>query len=184
MNATKIATLVVAAIATSSIVAAPARKDIVDTAVDSKHFPTLVSLVTRAGLVDTLKGKGPFTVFAPTEAAFKAVPKATLDSLLANNNAGLKKVLLYHVVPGNIMAKDAVAANGKSINTALEGGKIKVTVRNNKVMINNANVVRTDIQASNGVIHVIDRVIVPPAELLAAATPKPAPKSGCSTCDK
>jgi len=171
----------------SSIANAPAKKDIVDTAVDSKAFPTLVSLVQRAGLVDTLKSKGPFTVFAPSEEAFKALPKATLDAVLADKEL-LKSVLLYHVVPGKVMAKDAVAANGKSVGTALKGAKVEVKVKDGKVMIDGATVIKTDIAASNGVIHVIDKVIVPSdAEIKASKAkvepaPKPEAKSSCGGC--
>lgn len=150
----------------STIAAAPAKHDIVDTAVNSKQFPTLVSLVQKAGLVDTLKGKGPFTVFAPTEEAFKKLDKKTLDAVL-NDDALLKKVLLYHVVPGKVMAKDVVKLNGKAAKTALKGADVHITVKEGKVMIDKSNVVKTDIEASNGVIHVIDIVLVPSAEELA-----------------
>ncbi len=171
----------------SSIANAPAKKDIVDTAVDSKAFPTLVSLVQRAGLVDTLKGKGPFTVFAPSEEAFKALPKATLDAVLADKEL-LKSVLLYHVVPGKVMAKDAVAANGKAVGTALKGAKLDVKVKDGSVFIDGAKVIKTDIGATNGVIHVIDKVMVPSdAELKGAKAhhepaPKPEAKSSCGGC--
>lgn len=159
-------TAVVALAFASSIAAAPAKKDIVDTAVDSKQFPTLVSLVQKAGLVETLKSKGPFTVFAPTEEAFKKLDKKTLDAVL-NDKELLKKVLLYHVVPGKVMAADVVKLNGKSANTALEGAKVHIKVKNKTVMIDGAKVVKTDISATNGVIHVIDTVLVPSADELA-----------------
>lgn len=135
--------------------------DIVDTAVASKQFPTLVKLVTDAGLVDTLKGAGPFTVFAPTEKAFAKLPKATLKKL-GEDKELLKSVLLYHVVPGKVLAADAVKLNGKTATTA--NGKdiaIKVDAHGN-VRINKSKVVKTDILASNGVIHVIDTVLIPP----------------------
>jgi uncharacterized surface protein with fasciclin (FAS1) repeats len=139
------------------VVANPDKKDIVDTAVGAGSFNTLVTAVKAAGLVETLKGNGPFTVFAPTDEAFAKVPKATLESLLADKEA-LKKVLLYHVVAGNVMAKDVV--NLKEAKT-VQGSAAKVTVKDGKVMIDNANVVKTDIACTNGVIHVIDSVILP-----------------------
>jgi uncharacterized surface protein with fasciclin (FAS1) repeats len=139
------------------VVANPDKKDIVDTAVGAGSFNTLVTAVKAAGLVETLKGNGPFTVFAPTDEAFAKVPKATLESLLADKEA-LKKVLLYHVVAGNVMAKDVV--NLKEAKT-VQGSAAKVTVKGGKVMIDNANVVKTDIACTNGVIHVIDSVILP-----------------------
>ncbi len=132
-------------------------KDIVDTAVGAGSFNTLVTAVKAAGLVETLKGKGPFTVFAPTDEAFAKVPKEALEGLLKNPEA-LKKVLLYHVVAGNVMAKDVVKL--KSAKT-VQGSSAKVTVKDGNVMIDNAHVVKTDIACSNGVIHVIDTVIMP-----------------------
>jgi uncharacterized surface protein with fasciclin (FAS1) repeats len=132
-------------------------KDIVDTAVSAGSFNTLVTAVKAAGLVDTLKGTGPFTVFAPTDEAFAKIPKETLEGLL-NNPEALKKVLLYHVVSGNVMAKDAVKL--KSAKT-VQGSSAKITVKGGNVMIDNAHVVKTDIACSNGVIHVIDTVIMP-----------------------
>lgn len=134
-----------------------ADKDIVDTAVAAGSFNTLVTAVKEAGLVETLKGKGPFTVFAPTDEAFAKIPKEKLAALLKDKEA-LKKVLLYHVVAGNVMAKDVVKI--KSAKT-VQGTSAKVTVKGDKVMIDNANVVKTDIACSNGVIHVIDSVIMP-----------------------
>lgn len=138
--------------------AAPKVKDIVSTAVDAGSFKTLAKALTAAGLVDTLKGKGPFTVFAPTDAAFAKVPKATLDALLKDKEA-LKKVLLYHVVSGNVMAKDVVKL--KSAKTA-QGSNVSISIKGKTVKINQANVTTADIKASNGVIHVIDSVILPP----------------------
>lgn len=131
--------------------------DIVDTAVAAGSFNTLVTAVKEAGLVETLKGKGPFTVFAPTDEAFAKIPQEKLNALLKDKEA-LKKVLLYHVVAGNVMAKDVVKI--KSAKT-VQGSSAKVTVKGDKVMIDNANVVKTDIACSNGVIHVIDTVIMP-----------------------
>lgn len=134
-----------------------ADKDIVDTAVGAGSFNTLVTAVKEAGLVETLKGNGPFTVFAPTDEAFAKIPKATLEGLLKDKEA-LKKVLLYHVVAGKVMAADVVKI--KSAKT-VQGSSAKVTVKGDKVMIDNANVVKTDITCTNGVIHVIDTVIMP-----------------------
>lgn len=139
------------------VVANPDKKDIVDTAVGAGSFNTLVTAVKAAGLVETLKSAGPFTVFAPTDEAFAKVPKATLDALLADKEA-LKKVLLYHVVAGNVTAKDVV---GLKEAKTVQGSSAKVTVKGGKVMIDNANVVKTDILCTNGVIHVIDSVILP-----------------------
>jgi uncharacterized surface protein with fasciclin (FAS1) repeats len=134
-------------------------KDIVDTAVRAGQFKTLVAAVKAAGLVETLKGDGPFTVFAPTDAAFAKLPTGTLESLLKpENKAILTNILTYHVVPGEVMAADVVKMN--DIKT-VQGGSVKVTVMGDKVMINNANVVKTDIPTSKGVIHVIDTVLMP-----------------------
>ena len=137
-------------------------KDIVETAVAAGSFKTLAKLLGDAGLIETLKGTGPFTVFAPTDEAFAKVPAATLEAL-GKDKAKLKAVLLYHVVPGKVMAADAIKLNGKSAKTA-EGSEAKIMVMGAKVMINQANIVKTDIIAKNGVIHVIDAVILPPAK--------------------
>lgn len=134
-------------------------KDIVDTAVAAGSFNTLVTAVKAAGLVETLKGDGPFTVFAPTDEAFAKLPAGTVEALL-KDKAKLTKILTYHVVSGNVMASDVVKLNGKSVKT-VEGSSVKVTVKGGKVMVDNANVVKTDIACSNGVIHVIDTVIIP-----------------------
>jgi uncharacterized surface protein with fasciclin (FAS1) repeats len=133
-------------------------KDIVDTAVAAGQFNTLATALKEAGLVETLKGKGPFTVFAPTDEAFAKVPKADLDALL-KDKAKLTAVLTYHVVPGKVMAKDVKAGEVKTV----QGSAIKVTTANG-VMVDKAKVVKTDIVADNGVIHVIDSVILPPAK--------------------
>ena len=130
-------------------------KDIVDTAVAAGNFTTLVTAVKAAGLVETLKGKGPFTVFAPTDAAFAKIPKADLDALL-KDKAKLTAVLTYHVVPAAVMAKDVKAGDVPTVN----GKPLKITT-DKGVMVNNANVTATDIKASNGVIHVIDTVLIP-----------------------
>lgn len=134
-------------------------KDIVDTAVAAGNFKTLATALTEAGLIDTLKGGGPFTVFAPTDEAFAKIPKAKLEALL-KDKAALTKVLTYHVVKGKVPASQVVTLDGKSVAT-VEGSTVKVTVKGDKVMVNNANVVKTDIMTSNGVIHVIDTVIMP-----------------------
>ncbi len=130
-------------------------KDIVETAVAAGSFKTLATALQAAGLVDTLKGKGPFTVFAPTDEAFAKVPKADLDALL-KDKAKLTAVLTYHVVPGRVMAKDVKAGpvktvQGSSLTLGTTGG----------VTVDNAKVVKADITASNGVIHVIDSVVLP-----------------------
>ena len=130
--------------------------DIVDTAKSAGSFNTLVTAVQAAGLVDTLKGPGPFTVFAPTDEAFAKIPKAKLDALLKDKDA-LSKVLTYHVVPGKVMASDVKPGNVKTV----QGSSIKVTAADGKVKVDNANVVKTDVSADNGVIHVIDTVIMP-----------------------
>ena len=131
-------------------------KDIVDTAVSAGQFNTLATALQAAGLVDTLKGPGPFTVFAPTDAAFAKIPKADLDALL-KDKAKLTAVLTYHVVPGKVMAKDVKPGALKSV----EGSPITVAATGGKVMVDGATVTKTDISADNGVIHVIDSVIVP-----------------------
>lgn len=138
---------------------ASAKKDIVDTAVGAKSFTTLVAAVKAAGLVDTLKGDGPFTVFAPTDEAFAKLPKGTLETLLKpENKTKLQNILKYHVVPGKVMAKKVVTLD--SAKTVL-GQKVKIKTSEGGVMVNGANVVKTDIQCSNGVIHVIDTVLLP-----------------------
>jgi len=138
---------------------ATAQSDIVDTAVRAGSFKTLVAAVQAAGLVDTLKGAGPFTVFAPTDAAFAKLPKGTVESLLKpENKAKLQAVLTYHVVAGNVKAADVVKLSSA---TTVQGQQVNIAVKNGKVSIDNANVVKTDIETSNGVIHVIDSVLIP-----------------------
>ena len=132
-------------------------KDIVDTAVEAGSFKTLAVALQAADLVSTLKSEGPFTVFAPTDAAFAKIPKADLDALLSDKRA-LTEVLTYHVVSGKVMAADVVKLTQAK---TVEGSPVKIKVVDGKVMINNANVSATDIAASNGVIHVIDTVIMP-----------------------
>ena len=146
--------LVIAAALAATAFATQA-KDIVDTAVAAGNFKTLATALQAAGLIDTLKGKGPFTVFAPTDEAFAKIPKADLDALL-KDKAKLTAVLTYHVVPGKVMAKDVKAGmvktvQGSSLTVATAGG----------VTVDKAKVVKTDIVADNGVIHVIDSVVMP-----------------------
>ena len=136
------------------------KQSIADIPSGSKQIDTLTSLLTQADLVETLDGKGRFTVFAPTDAAFAKVPKSTLDALAADPEQ-LKAVLLYHVADGRLTARKVVKR--KSIRT-LNGARVKVRVTKKGVRINNAKVTKTDIRASNGVIHVIDAVLLPPAK--------------------
>ena len=145
--------ILVAALALSALTAQA--KDIVDTAVAAGDFKTLATALQKAGLVDTLKGKGPFTVFAPTDAAFAKVPKDQLDALLADKEK-LTAVLTYHVVPGKVMAKDVKAGSVKTV----QGSSLTVSTSGG-VKVDSANVVKTDIVADNGVIHVIDQVVLP-----------------------
>jgi transforming growth factor-beta-induced protein len=134
-------------------------QDIVDTAVGAGSFNTLVAAVKAADLVDTLKGEGPFTVFAPTDEAFGKLPAGTLEDLLKPENKGkLQAILTYHVVPGKVMAKDVVTlTEAKTVN----GQSVAISVVSGEVMVDNAKVVQTDIDCTNGVIHVIDSVILP-----------------------
>jgi len=137
------------------LVSAANAKDIVDTAVSAGNFKTLATALQAAGLVDTLKGQGPFTVFAPTDAAFAKIPKADLDALLADK-AKLTAVLTYHVVPGKVMAKDVKAGEVKTV----EGSSLTVSTMGG-VKVDSAKVTTADIVADNGVIHVIDTVVMP-----------------------
>lgn len=130
--------------------------DIVDTAKAAGSFKTLVTAIEAAGLVDTLKGPGPFTVFAPTDAAFAKIPKAKLDALL-KDKAALTNVLTYHVVSGKVMAADVKPGAVKSV----QGSNLTVSVKAGKVMVDKAQVTKTDIAADNGVIHVVDTVLMP-----------------------
>ena len=135
-------------------------KDIVDTAVGAGSFTILAKALGAAGLVDALKGKGPFTVFAPTDEAFAKLPAGTIETLLKPENKDkLKSILLYHVVAGKVFAADVVKLDGKGAKT-LEGGSVKISTKHG-VMVDKAQVVKTDIGASNGVIHVIDTVLIP-----------------------
>jgi len=153
---TFLALTAVTALATGPAFAAGHSMDIVDTAVGAGTFNTLVAAVTAAGLVDTLKGEGPFTVFAPTDDAFAALPEGTVEALLADPEA-LAAILTYHVIAGKVMSTDlsegltATTVNGADVTITLEGG----------AKVNGANITAADIEASNGVIHVIDAVILP-----------------------
>ncbi len=147
-------TLIALTLSIGSLVSAHAA-DIVDTAVGAGNFKTLATALQAAGLVDTLKGKGPFTVFAPTDAAFAKVPKDQLDALL-KDKAKLTSVLTYHVVPGAVMAKDVKAGKVKTV----QGSELTVSTSGG-VKVDAANVSKTDIVADNGVIHVVDSVLMP-----------------------
>lgn len=134
-------------------------KDVVDIAIGSPDHTTLVAAVTAAELVETLKGAGPFTIFAPTNAAFSALPAGTVESLLTpEKKADLTNILTYHVVSGNVKAADLT--DGQKIKT-LQGGELTVAIKDGKVMINGANVTAADLAGSNGMIHVIDAVLMP-----------------------
>jgi transforming growth factor-beta-induced protein len=150
------------AMAQHSPMPAKPTQNIVQIAASNPQFSTLVSLVKEAGLVKTLSGKGPFTVLAPTNAAFKKVPAATLAALKADPDK-LRAVLTYHVIPGKVPASKVVTLNGKSVKT-VEGSTVKITVKGKAVKVNNATVTKTDIMATNGVIHVINGVLIPPAK--------------------
>jgi uncharacterized surface protein with fasciclin (FAS1) repeats len=135
--------------------------DIVETAIGAGSFSTLVTAVQAADLVETLKGKGPFTVFAPTDEAFSKVPAKALESLL-KDKALLSSVLTYHVISGNVSSSDVLQMDGKKVKT-VNGKELTIRVRDGNVYVNDARVTMTDIKASNGVIHVIDTVIMPPS---------------------
>jgi uncharacterized surface protein with fasciclin (FAS1) repeats len=143
----------------SSSAYAGSKKDIVETAVAAGDFKTLATALQAAGLVDTLKGAGPFTVFAPTDEAFAKLPAGTVEDLLKpENKQKLVSILTYHVLPGDVMAKDVVKlSEAKTVN----GKDLKIMAQGGKVMVEGANVTKTDIQCSNGVIHVIDSVLLP-----------------------
>jgi uncharacterized surface protein with fasciclin (FAS1) repeats len=144
------------ALTVASVTAAAA--DIVETAV-AGHFNTLVAAVKAAGLVDTLKGPGPFTVFAPTDEAFAKLPAGTLETLLKpENKAALQRILTYHVVAGKVTAQDAMKLDSA---TTVQGQTLVIKTTAGGVMVDNAHVIKTDIPASNGILHVIDAVIMP-----------------------
>ncbi|MFV0543725.1 MAG: fasciclin domain-containing protein [Marinicella pacifica] len=161
---TTLLTLVTLAFMTTTAVAGgnynKNKKDIVDTAVAVGSFNTLATALKAAGLVDTLKGDGPFTVFAPTDEAFAQLPEGTLDNLLKpENKSKLTAILTYHVVSGKVYAKDVVELSSA---TTVEGSDIAIEVKDGQVIIDgNSTVIKTDIKASNGVIHVIDQVLMP-----------------------
>lgn len=147
------------AIAVTLSMSAAKAGDIVDTAAGAGSFNTLVTAVKAADLVDTLKGPGPFTVFAPTDDAFAKLPKGTVEDLLKpQNKKKLISILTYHVVPGKVMSQDI---SGKKLRVkTVEGSKLRIDATNG-VKVNNANVTKADVEASNGVIHVIDKVLIP-----------------------
>ena len=147
--------ILIASIVAFGMTVSAQAKDIVDTAVAAGSFKTLAAALGAAGLVDTLKGKGPFTVFAPTDEAFAKIPKADLEALL-KDKAKLKSILTYHVVSGKVMAADVKAGKVKTV----QGSELTVSTSMG-VMVDNAKVIKTDIAADNGVIHVIDSVIMP-----------------------
>jgi len=149
------------AVAAMLVAAGPAAAaDLVETAVSNGSFKTLTAALQAAGLVETLKGKGPYTVFAPTDEAFKKLPAGTVENLLKpENKAQLAKVLTYHVVAGNVMSGDL---KGKTTNAkTVEGSAVRIDASSNTVKVNDAVVTQADVNASNGVIHVIDSVIMP-----------------------
>jgi uncharacterized surface protein with fasciclin (FAS1) repeats len=153
------ATALVLTLGAPTTTSAQAEKDIVDTAVAAGSFKTLAAALQAAGLIDTLKGEGPFTVFAPTDEAFAKLPAGTVENLLKpENKAKLTRILTYHVVSGKVMAADVVKMKSAK---AVSGDPITIASRNGGVMVNNARVLTADIAASNGVIHVIDTVIMP-----------------------
>ncbi|MBT6032709.1 MAG: fasciclin domain-containing protein [Kordiimonadaceae bacterium] len=158
-NILKLAAITAISLSTIAPTFAQMKNDIVDTAIAAGSFKTLVAAVQAAGLVDTLKSDGPFTVFAPTDAAFEALPVGTVESLLKPENKDtLVKILTYHVVSGKVMSADIA---GQTLSPAtVEGSTVDINATNG-VMINGANVITADIETSNGVIHVIDKVIMP-----------------------
>ena len=149
---------ITAAGAQSSSTTSPASNTVVDIAASNPDFSTLVTAVTAAGLVDTLKGDGPFTVFAPTNEAFAKIPQADLEAILADKDK-LTSILTYHVVPGEVLSTDL---KKKQKVKTVEGSKVLIKVKKKGATIEDAKIVQTDIQGSNGVIHVIDTVILPP----------------------
>ena len=144
------------------------KKDIVDTAIGAGNFETLVTAVKAAGLVDTLKGEGPYTLFAPTDEAFAKLPKGTIDSLLKpENKKMLTEILTYHVIPGKVKAKKAAKLEfAKTVN----GSKITINPTGKSLMVNNSLVIKADIKSSNGIIHVIDSVLIPASKSTAGNT--------------
>ncbi|HXF61079.1 MAG TPA: fasciclin domain-containing protein, partial [Caldilineaceae bacterium] len=146
--------------------------DLVDTAASNEQLSTLVAAIQAAGLAEALRSEGPFTVFAPTNDAFAALPEGTLDELLADPAGRLSQILLYHVVSGEVLAGDMT--DGLAVDT-LQGGSVTFAVDGDQIMVNDANIIAADVEATNGVIHVIDRVLTPEeVEIAAEATPAPA----------
>ncbi|MGD1973238.1 MAG: fasciclin domain-containing protein [Desulfobacterales bacterium] len=159
MKSLALGILIVFLSTTALIASSHSKKDIVDTAVSAGSFKTLVAAVTAADLAETLKGEGPFTVFAPTDDAFAKLPAGTVEDLLKPENKDkLTSILTYHVVSGKVMAKDVMTL--KEAKT-VQGGMVNISMEADTVMIDNAKVVKADIECSNGVIHVIDTVIMP-----------------------
>lgn len=159
-NLVKVAAVLGALVLSASVFAGSMKKDIVDTAAGAGSFNTLVAAVEAAGLVETLKGDGPFTVFAPTDEAFAALPEGTVEDLLKPENKDkLVAILTYHVVSGKVMASDVTGA--ETMAATVQGQELKID-GSNGVMINGATVTAADVEASNGVIHVIDQVLLPP----------------------
>ena len=159
MKATSLVLMIGMLASALPLAAAPAKKDIVDTAVDAGTFKTLATALQAAGLVDTLKGKGPFTVFAPTDDAFNKLPAGTLDSLLKpENKEKLKAILLYHVVAGDVTAAKVMKLTSAK---TVEGQSVQIHTADGSVMVNDAKVIKADVMATNGVIHVIDTVLIP-----------------------
>ena len=151
----------IAAVAFTAPALAGDSKDIVETAVGAGSFKTLAAALKAADLVDTLKGEGPFTVMAPTDEAFAKLPEGTVETLLKpENKEKLVAILKYHVIPGKALAADVIKLDGHDVKT-VQGEKAKIAVKDGTVMIDNAKVVKTDIECTNGVIHVIDAVILP-----------------------
>jgi uncharacterized surface protein with fasciclin (FAS1) repeats len=153
-----IGAIAVAALGSTASATSQENRTIAQTAAASGQFKTLTQLLKQAGLVSTLQRRGPYTVFAPTDAAFEKVPKQTLRALLANK-AKLKAVLLYHVVPGRVTAAKVVKLTSA---TTANGERVRIRVKGSTVYVNNARVTKADVIASNGVIHVVDRVLIPP----------------------
>jgi uncharacterized surface protein with fasciclin (FAS1) repeats len=168
MKLNKIALTLVAPLALGSFAFAKAEKDIVDTAVAAGSFKTLVSLVQKAGLVDTLKGSGPFTVLAPSDAAFAKLPKALVAKIVGDKKL-LTSILTYHVIAGKVLSTDL--KNGLKAKT-VQGEEVTVMIKGKTVTFNKSKVSAADIMASNGVIHVIDTVLVPPTILKALSAKK------------
>ena len=160
MKKTLFAGLLASVVSVSAVAGDMMKKDIVDTAAGAGTFKTLLTAAEAAGLVDALRGDGPLTVFAPTDEAFAALPEGTVENLLKpENKAQLQAVLTYHVVPGKVMAETVASGNLRKA-TSLQGDTIDISIENGP-MVDGANIIATDIEASNGVIHVIDSVILP-----------------------